>query len=253
MLQQGHFAADVLYFYGEDSNITALFANSAPDVPAGYNFDYINADGLIHELSVSGGNIVTKSGMSYRVLALDKFSKHMSLPVLRALNKLVEEGAIVAGEKPDGTPSLADDGAAFQKLSDELFGSGSGVRSVGKGKVYTGQNAEAALKALNIAPDFDYSKPSNGQQIAFVHRKLDNADIYFLDNRGDGESTIDASFRVTGRARPSFGTPKPERLLPLLLPFPPDGRPCRCTLSRGVRFSLSSAIPPKKCHSQQAK
>jgi hypothetical protein len=200
LLQQGHFAADVLYFYGEDSNITALFANSAPDVPAGYNFDYINADGLIHELSVSGGNIVTKSGMSYRVLALDKFSKHMSLPVLRALNKLVEEGAIVAGEKPDGTPSLADDGAAFQKLSDELFGSGSGVRSVGKGKVYTGQNAEAALKALNIAPDFDYSKPSNGQQIAFVHRKLDNADIYFLDNRGDGESTIDASFRVTGRA-----------------------------------------------------
>jgi hypothetical protein len=200
LLQQGHFAADVLYFYGEDSNITALFANSAPDVPAGYNFDYINADGLIHELSVSGGNIVTKSGMSYHVLALDKYSKHMSLPVLRALNKLVEQGAIVAGEKPDGTPSLADDGAAFQKLSDELFGSGTGVRSVGKGKVYTGQNAEAVLKALNIAPDFDYNKPSNGQQIAFVHRKLANADLYFLDNRGDGESIIDASFRVAGRA-----------------------------------------------------
>ena len=200
LLQQGHFAADVLYFYGEDSNITALFASSAPDVPAGYNFDYINADGLIHELSVSGGSVVTKSGMSYRVLALDKYSKHMSLPVLRALNKLVEQGAIVAGEKPEGTPSLADDGAAFQKLSDELFGSGTGLRSVGKGKVYTGQNAEAALKALNIAPDFDYNKPSNGQQIAFVHRKLANADLYFLDNRGDAESTIDASFRVAGRA-----------------------------------------------------
>ena len=46
MLQQGKFVADVLYFYGEDSNITALFSDKAPDVPAGYNFDYVNADAL---------------------------------------------------------------------------------------------------------------------------------------------------------------------------------------------------------------
>jgi hypothetical protein len=200
LLQQGKFAADVLYFYGEDSNITAIFANAGPVVPEGYNFDYINADGLIHELSVSGGNIGSKSGMSYRVLALDKYSKHMSLPVLRAIHKLVEDGAVVAGEKPVGTPSLADDAAEFKKLNDELFGSGSGVQTVGKGKVYAGENAEAALKALNVAPDFDYAKPSNGQQVLFAHRKLADGDIYFLDNRGDTESTFDASFRVTGKA-----------------------------------------------------
>ena len=203
LLQQGKFAADVIYFYGEDSNITALFANSSPDVPAGYNFDYINADGLVHKLSVSGGNITTDSGMTYRVLALDKYSKHMSLPALRALHKLVEQGAVVAGEKPIDTPSLADDQAEFKKLNDELFGSGSGVQTVGKGKVYAGQNAEAALKALNVAPDFDYAKPANGQQIFFVHRKVADGDLYFLDNRGDSESTVDASFRVTGRV-PEF-------------------------------------------------
>ena len=33
------------------------------------------------------------------------------------------------------------------------------MQTVGKGKVYAGQNAEAALKAMNVAPDFDYSKP----------------------------------------------------------------------------------------------
>ncbi len=200
LLQQGKFAADVIYFYGEDSNITAEFADSDPDVPAGYNFDYINADGLIHELGVAGGNITTRTGMSYRVLALDKYSKHMSLPVLRALNKLVEQGAVVAGEKPVGTPSLADNADEFKKLNDTLFGSGSGVQTVGKGKVYAGQNAEAALKALNVAADFDYSKPSNGQQIYFVHRKLADGDLYFLDNRGDSESSVDASFRLTGKA-----------------------------------------------------
>ncbi len=48
LLQQGHFGADLIYFYGEDSNLTAIFDAKSPDVPAGYSFDYINADGLIH-------------------------------------------------------------------------------------------------------------------------------------------------------------------------------------------------------------
>jgi len=199
LLQQGKFVADVLYFYGEDSNITALFANSAPDVPAGYNFDYINADGLIHELGVSGGAITAKSGVSYRVLALDKYSQHMSLPVLRAIHKLVEQGAIVAGAKPAATPSLADDAAEFKKLDDELFGSGSGVQTVGKGKVYAGENAGAALKALAVAPDFDAANSSNSQKIEFVHRQLADGDLYFVDNRGDNESTFDATFRIAGK------------------------------------------------------
>ena len=43
LLQQGHFGADLVYFYGEDSNLTAIFGKKAPDVPAGYGFDYIHA------------------------------------------------------------------------------------------------------------------------------------------------------------------------------------------------------------------
>ena len=200
LLQKGRFDADVLYFYGEDSNLTAIFAESAPDVPAGYNFDYINADGLIHELGVHGGNITTPSGMSYRVLALDKYSRHMSLPVLRAIHALVEQGAVVAGEKPVGTPSLADDAKTFNTLSSELFGDGTGVHAVGKGKVYAGANAEAALKDLHIPPDFEFTHPANGQAIQFVHRKLNDGDLYFLDNRGDQPSTVEATFRVAGKA-----------------------------------------------------
>jgi hypothetical protein len=203
LLQQGRFAADVVYFYGEDSNLTAIFNDKAPDVPAGYGFDYINADGLIHELSAADGRITTRTGMNYRVLALDPYSKHMSLPVLRSIHKLIEEGAVVAGEKPTDTPSLADDAAEFKTLDDELFGDGTGVHSVGKGKVYAGQNADAALKALEIVPDFDHSKPQSDTRILFVHRKLADADIYFLDNRNDRDETVDASFRMTGKA-PEF-------------------------------------------------
>jgi alpha-L-rhamnosidase/Glycosyl hydrolases family 2, sugar binding domain len=199
-LQQGHFGADLLYFYGEDSNLTAIFATKAPDVPAGYGFDYINADALIHELSLAGGRITTKSGMTYRVLALDPYSEHMSLPVLRAIHKLVEEGAVVSGPKPTDDPSLADDQAEFHKLSDELFGDGIGTHTVGKGTVYAGQKLGDVFAALHVAPDFETTKPESDSRLLFVHRKLADADLYFVDNRGDQSAKVDATFRVTGKA-----------------------------------------------------
>jgi hypothetical protein len=124
----------------------------------------------------------------------------MSLPVLRAIHKLVEDGAVVAGNKPTDDPSLADDPAEFQKLNDELFGDGTGVHAVGKGKVYAGQNAEAALRSMNVAPDFDYTKPESDARLLFVHRKLAEGDLYFVDNRSDREETVDATFRVNGKA-----------------------------------------------------
>ena len=200
MLQQGRFAADLLYFYGEDSNVTAIFAAKAPDVPAGHGFDYIDADGLIHAIHAQNGQLATASGMTYRLLVLDPYSRHMSLPVLRAIHALVEAGAVVAGPKPTDTPSLADNQAEFTRLNNELFGDGTGVHTVGKGRVYAGSDAAAALKAINLAPDFDYSKPQPDTHIEFVHRSLPNADIYFLDNRNGRDESFDASFRITGKA-----------------------------------------------------
>jgi hypothetical protein len=199
LLQQGHFAADLVYFYGEDSNLTAIFSDKAPNVPAGFGFDYINADGLIHELSVANGRITTKSGMSYTVLGLDPYSQHMSLPVLRAIHKLVEGGAVVAGPKPTDDPSLVDDQAEFHKLNDELFGDGTGVQHIGKGAVYAGQNLTDVFQALKVAPDFDYTKPEQDASILFAHRKLASGDLYFVDNRNDRDETVDATFRITGK------------------------------------------------------
>ncbi|UWZ82481.1 glycosyl hydrolase [Occallatibacter riparius] len=213
LLQQGHFGADLVYFYGEDSNLTAIFNDKSPDIPAGYGFDYINADGLIHELGVSNGQLTTKSGMRYKVLGLDAYSKHMSLPVLRAIYKLAQDGAVIAGAKPADDPSLSDDAAEFSKLNNELFGDGTGVRKVGKGTVYAGQPLAAVFDALQLKPDFDYTKPQKDNELRFVHRKLADGDLYFVDNRGDNEATVDATFRVTGKApelwRAETGTSEP--------------------------------------------
>ena len=199
MLQQGRFVADILYFYGEDSNLTAIFHTSSPTLPAGYNFDYVNADALIHEFHAADGKIMAHSGMTYRVLALDPYSRHMSLPVLRAIHRLVMEGATVAGPKPLDTPSLADDAAEFTRLNNELFGDGSGVRTVGKGKVYAGQDAAATLKQLNVTPDFDQPAPAPDSPVLFVHRKLPESDVYFVDNRSTHGVDISPVFRVAGK------------------------------------------------------
>jgi hypothetical protein len=53
----------VVYYYGEDSNVTALYAERLPPVPQGYAFDFASADAL-SKLSVKDGLLVTASGMS---------------------------------------------------------------------------------------------------------------------------------------------------------------------------------------------
>ncbi len=51
-----------------------------------------------------------------------------------------------------------------------------------------------------MAPDFDYTKPESDTRLLFVHRKLADGDLYFVDNRNDRDETVDATFRVTGKA-----------------------------------------------------
>jgi hypothetical protein len=200
MLQQGRFAADIAYFYGEDSNLTSMFLHKAPEIPEGYNFDYFNADALVHELTFDGTRFSTRSGMKYRVLGLDPYSAHMSLPVLRKIRDLVAAGGVVSGAKPIGTPSLADDEAEFRKIADELWGSGSGEHSFGKGKVYGSDTSLAdVLAKLNVSPDFEYTKTQSGTKFEFVHRILADGDVYFVDNRSDQPQDIQATFRIQSK------------------------------------------------------
>ena len=199
MLQQGKFVADVLFFYGEDSNITALYEEKPPDIPAGFDFDFINADAIVHRLSAESGRITTPSGMSYAVLAFDANGRRMSLPVLRKIRDLVGAGASVVGPKPTESPSLSDDQTEFRSITAELWGPGEGTRAYGKGKVYAGQTIEQTLAALGVDPDFEYTKPRADTNLLFVHRKLADGDVFWINNRNKRAETLEASFRVQGK------------------------------------------------------
>ena len=201
MLQQGKFVADVVYFYGEDNNITALFKDKLPDIPTSYNYDFVNADIVANILAVDkNGDLLTPSGMSYHMLALDVNSKYMSLSVLRKIMELVKAGAAVVGEKPVITPSLSDDPAEFKAIVDELWANDKGENSVGKGKVYAGQTIAQVLVSMKVTPDFEYTKPQDSTNLMFVHRKLDNIDIYWINNRNNREENLEVTFRVEGKA-----------------------------------------------------
>jgi hypothetical protein len=199
MLQQGKFVADIVYFYGEDNNITALFGAKLPDIPEGYNYDFVNADALINILSVKNGALVTPGGMAYRVLALDDNSRYMSLPVLKKIRDLVMDGAVVAGPRPAQTPGLGDSQDEFRQIVSELWAVEKGENKVGNGKVFAGVPLKDVLVSLQVNPDFSYSQPQETIKLLYVHRKLGDIDIYWINNRQNKVVDPDATFRVEGR------------------------------------------------------
>jgi hypothetical protein len=199
LLQQGSNVADVAYFYGEEAPVGNLYAASPiADAPTRYAYDFINSDALVDQLSVVKGEIVSKGGARYRVLYLGGTSSKMTLPTLRHIAALAEAGATIVGAAPLGTPSLADRADEFRKLQAKLW-SGAPVTIVGKGRVIAGKNIEAALAMVGAQPDLSYTKPQSDSEILFVHRRVSDGDIYYLDNRRNRREQIGASFRVTGK------------------------------------------------------
>jgi hypothetical protein len=210
MLQQGKFVADIAYFYGEDNNITALFNDKLPEIPEGYNYDFVNADALVNLLAVEKGKLTTHSGMSYSILALDANSQQMSLSVLKKIRDLVNAGAIIAGSKPANTPSLSDNKDEFQTIVNELWAVEKGENTIGKGKVYAGQTLAEVLTAMKMDPDFTYTKPQANTNLMFVHRKAGNTEFYWINNRNSSVEDLEATFRIEGKTaeiwHPETGT-----------------------------------------------
>jgi len=122
----------------------------------------------------------------------------MTLPTLRRIAALAEAGATIIGTAPSGSPSLADDPAAYRALVARLWPGGAEAR-VGAGRVLATRDLPAALQRLQIAPDFSADVAADAATPLFQHRALpDGAQAYFVLNRGAAR-TVAARFRVQGR------------------------------------------------------
>jgi hypothetical protein len=196
MLQEGRYFADVAYFYGEGAPLTALYNKKAiADAPKRYAYDFINADALRDLVSVTDGDLTAKSGARYRVLYLGGSSRKMSLPVLRRIAALAEAGATIVGKAPAGPPGLEGDASEYAATVRRLWGGGP-TTTVGKGRVI-GDDVEKALASIGVPPDFRTNAAADSE-ILFLHRRLEDGDAYFLNNRKPRAEKVEARFRVTG-------------------------------------------------------
>ncbi len=214
MLQQGKPVADLAYLLPEGAPSTMPFWGSGlqPAPPAGYDYDYINTDVLLHHTSVDadgrihvGGSNVLPDGMSYRVLVLPPTAE-MTPEVLRKLHELVAAGGTIVGARPARSPSLLhypEADTEVRNLATDLWGDVDGVtdtqHAFGKGMVYQGLTLDEVLSRLKDRPDF-VSSGGPGVAPAWIHRRTADADIYFVANQCDSAQHIDMRFRARFQA-----------------------------------------------------
>jgi hypothetical protein len=220
MLQSGKAANDIAVFYGEESSMTAIYGSTYPDIPEGYRYDYVSSDALLNKLTVKGGEITTESGMNYRAIYFGEGTKKVTLPVLEKVLEMVQDGAVLIGTRPEGSPSLSDDPTKVEAVLNKLW-PGEDMATVGKGRVFNSGKTEAALKAIGLEPDFTYAKPKDDSHVMFIHRKLSKGGLYFLANRIDRAETIQASFRGTG-FKPELWDPATGEIKPASYKFDGD-------------------------------
>lgn len=200
MLQQGLNVADVAYFIGEDApKMTGI---TDPDLPIGYQFDYMNAEVIEKYMTVKDGLITLPHGTQYRILVLPKLET-MRPELLAKIKQLVMDGAIVVGPAPQRSPSLQHQPEADRNVKAMAAALWAGIdgkkvktHKLGKGMVIDGMNMKEALDYIKCVPDCVLPMDST---ILFGHRRITDGDIYFITNQTNTTKTVTPAFRVSGK------------------------------------------------------
>ena len=204
LLQQGRAVADAAYFTGESAPVEMRVGN--PALPAGYDYDAVNADVLLHGASVKAGRLTLASGANYAVLILPPNDSNLTPSLLTRISQLVRDGAMVVGPRPQHSPSLTDFpkcDVLVKDLAEELWGKCDGTsvqeNSVGKGRVVWGKSLADIFATQKLTPDFEFGGAEPNTRLAYVHRVTDESDIYFVSNQRRQFDAAECTFRVSGK------------------------------------------------------
>ncbi|MCC5939226.1 MAG: hypothetical protein JJU34_18240 [Lunatimonas sp.] len=242
LLRQGNFVADVLLYYGDDApNLVPpkrMDPNYTPDMPGlfpsyfydetkcphcgmdrpiitgelpGYEYDYVNEEVITTRLEAQDGRLMLPHGSSYRLLVLPD-REDISLAVLKKLEQLIAEGAVVLGRKPTRSTSLKGYPAVDQEIKElaaKIWGDCDGKtvfsHTYGKGAVYWGRSIQEVLKELGVGPDVEVKGVDNkDRHIDFVHRRTDSEEIYFISNSSERQERVSLVFRVDTDMEPEI-------------------------------------------------
>lgn len=204
MLRQGLFAADVLFYNGDQCPNFVQPKHVDPSLGPGYDYDVCNSEIILTRLDVKNGKIVLPDGMSYRMLVLPD-STTMTVEVLRKLRKLVGDGMTLVGPRPEAAPGLTGYPRCDQEVKElaaELWGACDGKsvmqHAVGKGRVVWGITPRDLLAKAGVSPDFSYAGDKPDRFVDWIHRSVDGREIYFVANRLNRAENVSCTFRVSG-------------------------------------------------------
>ena len=206
MLMQGHFVGDVAYYCGSDIPNFGKPKHIRPGLEYGYDYDDINTEVLLQAKVNDSGRIILPDGMSYAVLVLPANDRRMDLAVLEHLDRLMQQGATIIGQRPERTYGLRAfpaDQDRLRTLAARIWGepapTGIAERKHGRGRVVVGKPERDVLRAMGMGPDLNVSPADARKQIDFIHRRTEREDIYFLRNASTDAVQFEAIFRVRGR------------------------------------------------------
>ena len=127
----------------------------------------------------------------------------------------------MVGPRPTMSPSLADYPHCddeVQRLGAEMWGEcdGVGVRQndFGKGRIVWGVSLSEVLAALGTPPDFACHATPVGEEIRYIHRSVEGAEIYFVASGVPQARRFLCTFRAKGKL-PEFWWPDTGRTEPV--------------------------------------
>ena len=212
ILRQGQPANDIA-FYLPNSDAYAGFVNGkvhymiealkdrigedvvAKTLEAGYNLDFFD-DEVLQQIGSVKNNSLQLGANQYKAVILPNVER-IPLNTLRKLEEFSKNGGIVIATRqaPNIAPGFKATDAErkeIQEISARIFSSANAKTAVVKD-----EKTELAEKLNSLLrPDFALEKPVN--EIGFIHRRTENAEIYFVVNSSNTTQELHPTFRVNG-------------------------------------------------------
>lgn len=166
----------------------------------GYAYDSFNPDALMRLAKVENGRIVLPSGASYKLLVLPANTKMnpnnvISNAAVKKIIELVKAGATVLMDEYY-KKVFANNGAVLQFINYKE----ASIASLDKGKIMLTPYRPSNFKMFQLEKDVEIlSDKIQASSIAYTHRKLEDADVYFISNQVAIEKQVRIAFRVASK------------------------------------------------------
>ena len=233
LLRQGQLVADVLIYspqatiwsekalYGTERRVMPYGDLAKTLVANGYDFDIVNDDLLQHRAKFQDGKVSINS-YSYRILLLPA-AKVLPIETARAISDFARSGGTVIflDELPSASAGLKNadsNDLELKKIISGLFESKSKSVFLPEYKIITppfvptqqvpfkltpplNNQQQNLLDILGkvTPPDLNFAGREQSDGLTFIHKRINDLDVYFVTNLQPNPIATDVTFRVTGK------------------------------------------------------